>query len=249
MEELQFRTLTADEIECRVAQVGKSQSGAWCSLLLYKDARCDQRLLDETVGPFRWTREHMLINGNLFCTVSIKDSEGEWVSKQDVGTESNTEKEKGQASDAFKRACFNWGLGRELYTSPKIFVSLSNDEIYEQQGKVKVSPRLTFKVASIGYDKKRNIDKLIIVDSKGITRFSFGDSTPKAKAKPATNKQAEVKQVSLEDAKKEIQMATTKEALVAIFNKYSYLQENADFLSALTERKNHILNAHGTTAA
>jgi hypothetical protein len=104
---MRFRKLRANEIEARVATVNASG----CSLLLYKDARVDQKLLDETVGVFGWKRSHELIGDRLYCTVSIKDPDtGEWVSKQDVGTESYTEKEKGQASDSFKRACFNWGM-------------------------------------------------------------------------------------------------------------------------------------------
>lgn len=115
-----FRNLTAEDIECRVNTI--SEKG--CSLLLYKDARCDMKILDETVGAENWKRSHELINGNLFCNVSIYDeSKKEWVTKQDVGTESYTEKEKGQASDAFKRACFNWGIGRELYTAPFIWIA------------------------------------------------------------------------------------------------------------------------------
>lgn len=106
-----FRTLTAGEIECRVAQAGKKASGGWCSILIYKDARVDQKLLDEVIGPKNWKNDYTFIDGNLYCTVSIWDGEKkEWISKQNVGTESNTEKEKGQASDAFKRACFNWGM-------------------------------------------------------------------------------------------------------------------------------------------
>lgn len=115
-----FRTLRADEIDCRISQVKKDGSGL--SLLLYKDARCDQNILDEVVGPFNWQREHTRDNKN--CIVSIKNPEtGEWISKEDTGTESNTEKEKGLASDSFKRACFNWGIGRELYTAPFIWIN------------------------------------------------------------------------------------------------------------------------------
>lgn len=127
MKERLFRALTADEIDVRVAQVlGKNG----VLLLLYKDARVDQNILDERFGPFGWKREHQLIGDRLYCTVSVKDPEtGEWVSKQDVGTESNTEKEKGQASDSFKRACFNWGIGRELYTGPVI--KIFNDNTHE----------------------------------------------------------------------------------------------------------------------
>lgn len=117
MRDLKFRALRADEVEVRAAQV--SQRGA--SFLLYKDARVDQIILDETVGPLNWQRSHSRDNAN--CTVSIWDYEKlQWVSKEDTGTESNTEKEKGLASDSFKRACFNWGIGRELYTAPRIWI-------------------------------------------------------------------------------------------------------------------------------
>lgn len=118
-----FRTLRADEIDCRIAQVKKDGSGL--SLLLYKDARCDQNILDEVVGPFNWKREHIRDNKN--CIVSIWDKEkGQWIGKEDTGTESNTEREKGLASDSFKRACFNWGIGRELYTAPFIWIEKGN---------------------------------------------------------------------------------------------------------------------------
>ena len=128
----QFRTLTAGDIECRVSTV----SDKGCSLLLYKDARCDMKILDETVGPENWKRSHELINGNLFCNVSLWDEgKKEWVTKQDVGTESYTEKEKGQASDAFKRACFNWGIGRELYTAPFIWIKSGDVTLAQKNGK------------------------------------------------------------------------------------------------------------------
>lgn len=116
--ELKFRPLRADEVDCRVAQV--KENGL--SLLLYKDARCDMNILDETVGPMNWQRKHCRENAN--CIVSIWDEDKkEWIGKEDTGTESNTEAEKGLASDSFKRACVNWGLGRELYTAPFIWIS------------------------------------------------------------------------------------------------------------------------------
>lgn len=127
----EFRDLTASEIECRVNTV--SEKG--CSLLLYKDARCDMKILDETVGRQNWQRSHEVINGNLFCNVSIYDEDKkEWVKKQDVGTESYTEKEKGQASDSFKRACFNWGIGRELYTAPFIWIPPDKVTLTDKRG-------------------------------------------------------------------------------------------------------------------
>lgn len=129
---LKFRTLRPDEVECRVATINDKG----LSLLLYKDARVDQNVLDETVGIMNWKREHQLIGDRLYCTVSIWDAEKEqWIPKQDVGTESYSEKEKGQASDSFKRACFNLGIGRELYTAPFIWVKASDCKISEKAGK------------------------------------------------------------------------------------------------------------------
>mgnify|MGYP003403143333 FL=1 len=124
-----FRDLRADEIECRVAQA----KGTGVSLLLYKDARCDQNILDETVGAFNWQRQHCRENAN--CIVSIWDEKKQqWISKEDTGTESNTEKEKGLASDSFKRACFNWGIGRELYTAPFIWIKPEDCTALKQNG-------------------------------------------------------------------------------------------------------------------
>lgn len=177
MEKLQFRTLYADEIECRVG----TTTDKGVSLLMYKDARVDMRLLDEVVGCMNWKREHELINGNLFCTVSIRDdASGEWVSKQDVGVESNTEKEKGQASDAFKRACFNWGIGRELYTCPFVWVNLEEKEwSVGRDGKKR--PRIRFSVKDILY-KDGRVSYLCIVDEAGKVRYKFGTSTEEQKA-------------------------------------------------------------------
>ena len=116
--------LTEKDIECRVQSVSRAKTGrVGAVLLLYKDARVDMRILDQVFGPGNWQRTHEVINGNLFCNIDIWDAEKRaWVRKQDVGVESNTEKEKGQASDAFKRAGFNVGIGRELYTGPFIYV-------------------------------------------------------------------------------------------------------------------------------
>ena len=162
----EIRLLNSDEIDARVATV--NQKG--CSLILYKDARCDMRLLDETFGPMNWTRSHEVIDGNLYCNVSVWDEEKKtWITKQDVGVESYTEKEKGQASDAFKRACFNFGIGRELYTAPFIWVNLTDYDL-NAQGKIKT----TFKVQSIGYNEKREINRLVIVDDKRNVRYEMG---------------------------------------------------------------------------
>ena len=128
---MEFRDLTAEDIEVRVQSV--KQNGL--VLLLYKNARVDMNILDETVHPENWQREHYECKGNLFCRVGIrtclKDNEAvaEWVWKADCGVESYSDAQKGEASDSFKRACFNWGIGRELYTSPFIWIPAANCKI------------------------------------------------------------------------------------------------------------------------
>ena len=149
MAEPMFRDLRADEIECRIAQA--KQNGV--SLLLYKDARCDQIILDETVGAMNWQRHHNRDNAN--CIVSIWDAEKkQWIGKEDTGTESNTEKEKGLASDSFKRACFNWGIGRELYTAPFIWIKAEDCTSLKSDGQ-RVKCFDTFDVEKIVIEKKR----------------------------------------------------------------------------------------------
>lgn len=171
-----FRTLNADEIDVRIAQIEKN----WCSLLLYKDARVDQNILDETVGEMNWQKHYSRDNAN--CTVSIWDDKKEqWIEKEDTGTESFSEKEKGLASDSFKRACFNWGIGRELYTSPAIFLFPRKDINYKYNGKDvdefyeykegKYTTKTRFYVDYIDYDEQRKIKDLVIRDNKNNIRF------------------------------------------------------------------------------
>lgn len=146
---ISFRDLKADEIDVRVATI--QENGV--SLLLYKDARVDMNILDETVGNLNWKKTYTRENAN--CIVSIYDEDKkEWISKEDTGTESNTEKEKGLASDSFKRSCFNWGIGRELYTAPFIWVKAEDINIYTNN-KGKLAVKETFYV-----------EKIIIKDKK-----------------------------------------------------------------------------------
>lgn len=145
-----FRLLRADEIDARIAQIG-----SWgCQLLLYKDARVDMALLDETVGSENWQRKHEMINGNLFCSIGIRCNY-EWVWKMDIGTESNTEREKGQASDSFKRAGTCWGIGRELYTAPTIFVKAENLKTLKDNGNGRWTCKDYFTVNDIQYTDRK----------------------------------------------------------------------------------------------
>lgn len=160
------RVLKANEIEVRVGTI--SDKGA--SLLIYKDARVDMNILDEM--KVQWKREHQSINNKLFCTVSIwDDSIREWIPRQDVGVESNTEATKGEASDSFKRACFNWGIGRELYTAPFIWISADKMNLIpagqDKYGKPKFKTFDKFSVEKIKYDDDtREITALAITNDK-----------------------------------------------------------------------------------
>lgn len=185
-----IRRLEASEIDCRVAQ--GSEKGV--SILLYKDARVDQRILDETFGPMNWQRSHQIIDGRLYCTISIWDDDKKaWVGKQDVGTESNTEAEKGQASDSFKRAAFNWGIGRELYSAPFIWIDKDHCELKQykdRNGKAKYTTYDKFAVKDITYKENGEIDGLEIINAKtGKTVWTTSKTTPKAaKAEPKETK-------------------------------------------------------------
>ena len=156
---MEIRLLRADEIECRIGTINEKG----LSLLLYKDARADMKILDETFGVFGWKRTHQSIDGNLYCTVEIWDNEKKsWISKQDVGTVSYTEKEKGQASDSFKRACVSVGIGRELYSAPFIWVSAQKCKIQKRNDKLICYDK--FSVSEISYSKDREIISLSIVN-------------------------------------------------------------------------------------
>lgn len=183
--EKKIRCLKPEEIEIRVQQI--TEKGA--QLLLYKDSRCDKRILDETYGISGWKNRYEEIKGNLFCTISIWDDEKQqWVDKCDCGTESFSEKEKGEASDAFKRAGFNVGIGRELYTRIFYFASVPTKK--NDKGKYDLVNKFEkFTVAEISTNEEtEKIEKIKISDSKGNIVFSYGYSKP-------TQKKEETKKV------------------------------------------------------
>lgn len=180
-----FRPLKASEVTVRPAEVKKDKA----TLLLYQDARCAQNILDDTVGPFNWQKEYYDSHGLLFCKIGIRDEEtGEWVWKSDTGSESNIESDKGLASDAFKRASVAWGIGRELYTAPRIQVSLTDKDFYN--GKLTQQ----FKVAEMTVEEG-TITSLTLCDKWGNERFTFSGegeygyerTDAKAKSSPRTN--------------------------------------------------------------
>ena len=196
--------LKANDVECRI----KKTTNEGAVLLLYKTARVDMRILDEVYGSMNWQRHHEVINNNLFCTISVWDSEkSQWVSKQDVGTESNAEAEKGQASDAFKRAGFAWGIGRELYDAPFIWIS----------GKVGKYDR--FHVTDIQYDReKQEFTRLVIFDDKGKERYRLGMKTDRPQKSADDRRQKGIA------------------AIVELVKKHNAAEAFADFLKQTTKK-------------
>lgn len=209
MDDVKIRLLRAGEIECRVGTI--SENGL--SLLLYKDARADQKILDEAFGCFGWKRSHQSIDGRLYCTVEIWDEKKkQWIGKQDVGTAGAAEKEKGQASDSFKRACVCVGIGRELYTAPFIWVPAGKCRIHKNGEKYVTTDR--FSVKEISYNESREIAGLKVVNQRGTAVFDM-------KGKPApleTAPEPPLKEEWMEEFKKELDR--TGVALDTVLKRY-----------------------------
>lgn len=163
-----MRTLKADEIEVKVKQINKNG----CLLLLYKTARCDMQLLDEAFGTNNWQCDYKTINGVLYCGIGVfnKDTNN-WVWKWDCGIESRADEEgnqkKGEASDAFKRAGFKWGIGRELYTAPFIWAKVPTEQDTETKKWTLKDKFMKFSVDTIEYDDNGNIVHLVIMNNQG----------------------------------------------------------------------------------
>lgn len=158
------RLLMPDEIEVRQQQ---SDNKTYATFLLYKTARTDREHLTARYGN-KWKNEFKIIDGKLYCSISVFDDElKQWISREDVGTESNIEQDKGRASDAFKRAGFLWGIGDELYSAPNIKVGLSPDDVYNNKTCLKL------RVAEIEYNTSNKISKLVLVDSRNRVRYAY----------------------------------------------------------------------------
>lgn len=226
---MNFRTLKANEINVRVQSCNYNPKTEKCCAiyLLYKDARCDMNILDESVGVDRWQRNHQVIDKNLYCNVGIKFGD-EWIWKQDVGVESNTEAEKGQASDSFKRCCFNWGIGRELYTSPLIKIWLTKDEDYYVKND-KAIPTLSLDVANINYDENRNIVRLVLTDQNGKVRFDYNKEVEdNKKTIPQEPKKDETTKEDVEKHYHEIRSELAKNGLLLTDEKIAnWIKKNA----------------------
>ena len=170
MRKLDFRTLHADEIECRVGNTIKDKQTGLIkgfTLLLYKTARVDAIILDETVGAFNWQKKYYQVKNTMVCSIGIYDEERkEWVWKDDGGDDdSQMEKVKSELSDSQKRSAFVWGIGRELYFGPKITIWVNTGN----------SEKDYYSVKSVEFDKNKNMVELTIINESkdGVVAFQF----------------------------------------------------------------------------
>lgn len=188
---IKFPLLTADQIEVKIKQC--TEKGAVA--LLYKTARTDMELLDSTLGAGNWFNEYTEVKGNLFCTIYMReDAQSDWVAKQDCGIESRADSDgnekKGEASDAFKRAGFRCGIGRELYTAPFVFLKVAT--MKNDRGKYDLVDRYKrYSVSSIGYDEQSRINDLVVADDAGTIVYTLKKTRA---GQPSKNKPVEEKQ-------------------------------------------------------
>ena len=228
---MEFRRLRADEIEVKVKQV--KENG--CVFLLYKTARTDMDILDQTVGPEHWQCEYEEIKGNMYCKIGIYNRElGQWIWKQDCGIESREDgdgnEKKGEASDAFKRAGFKWGIGRELYTSPFIWIKSDVVPVKAVGSGYRLADQFAkFHVSRIEYNKETgDIITLVIKDSKNNTVYTYGKNVAN---ETIVTTPPEEKHLS-ERAKNDIFSATSMDDLMSIYNAYVTSEPIAELKAA-----------------
>ena len=185
------RFLTADEVELRVSNTAKDHSK--CQLLIYKDARTDMALLDEMFGKDGWQCDYKEIKSNMYCGIGVRNDKGEWVWRWNCGVESkgtgddDENNKKGEASDAFKRAGFLWGIGRELYNWKNVSVKLSKEDFWVVGEKWILTTK--FSVATLDYNPDGSPLYMKIIDDEMRVRYEYGKSTPAPKAEKPTEPQ------------------------------------------------------------
>lgn len=226
-----IRKLKADEIECRVATI----TAKGCSLLLYKTARIDRAILDEICGDL-WQNDFKVIDGKMYGGIGIYNKDlQQWLWRWDCGVESNTEAEKGEASDCFKRAGFKWGIGIELYSAPFIFVSVETEMNDKKKYQLK-NKFAKFSVKSIGYSNAGNINELIIVDNTGQQVYKLDpakETNPQSKSKQPNNDLKIYEALGACSSVEDVNLIWTK------FNKQ--VQNKEEFINMCKQRKGAIL--------
>jgi len=164
--------LDIKDIDFRIQSINK---GGYATILAYKNARVDMNRLDDVCGAENWQRDHKELKNVIYAGIGIyfKDLE-QCVWKWDAGAESFTEKQKGESSDSFKRAGFNWGIGRELYDYPVIQVKLNADEFELKDNKARATWNLKLKQWRWHSEfKDGKLVRLAAKDENSKLRFNF----------------------------------------------------------------------------
>ena len=244
---MEFRKLRADEIEVKIKQVSETGSIA----LLYKTARTDMDILDETVGPENWQCEYEEIKGNMYCKIGVYNEKlSQWIWKQDCGIESREDgdgnEKKGEASDAFKRAGFKWGIGRELYTSPFIWIKSDVVPVKAFGSTYKLADKYAkFHVSKIEYTAQGDIKTLVIKDSKNNTVYTYGKNV--ADETIVTTPPEPKKHLS-QRAKEDIFGATSVMDLKSIYNAYATSEPIDELKAACGIKRDELESGYGVIA-
>lgn len=210
---MEFRKLAASEIQVRPTDT-KNKGRA--TLLLYQDARCAMDILDEAVGNENWQKEYYEVKGNVYCKIGIKNQFGEWVWKADCGSESNVDAEKGEASDAFKRSAVSWGIGRELYATPKVKINCPDSYYYNDK------MTMTFTVKEIKWGEKNELISLIILDKFGKEVYNYGEGGKVQEEKPK-DERSNLEILKTYCGAMKNQEGTDKDELLKFYNYYEPL--------------------------
>lgn len=216
---MEFRKLRAEEIMVRPTD---TKFKGTATLLLYQSARCGMDILDETIGSDRWQKEYYEVKGNVYCKVGIKTDSGEWIWKSDCGIESNVDAQKGEASDAFKRAVVNFGIGRELYSAPRIKIRCPEDYYYNEK------LCMTFSVKEITYEANK-ISSLIVVDRNGNEVFKWNIKQGETAIAQTTKVLDKSKDEILKEFCASKKATEPKDKLLGFYNYYSTKTWNGPF--------------------
>lgn len=209
---MEFRKLKASEVQVRPTDT-KNKGRA--TLLLYQDARVFMDILDETVGNENWQKEYYEVKGNVYCRIGIRNQFGEWVWKSDCGSESNVDAEKGEASDSAKRAAVCWGIGRELYQTPKVRINCPDNYYYNDK------MTMTFSVKEIEWEGK-TLKSLVILDKFGKEVYNYGEGGKVQEEKPK-DERSNLEILKTYCGAMKNQEGTDKDELLKFYNYYEPL--------------------------
>lgn len=227
---MEVRKLKANEIEVKPCTIAKDKS--WVQILLYKTSRCDMQILTELYGS-HWKSDYRMVGDGLFCTISVYDQElGEWISRSDCGEkDAGISEDKSWATSAFKRAATQFGIGIELYNTPRIKIQTKDKWFWD--GKL----TMTFSVKSIEWDGD-TLKDLAIVDRFGNVVYEYSQKA--VQSAPETVQESQTASAGGFVPKAlfaRIQNAQTVDELLDVWNNNQTWQGNGRFKSLMSTKR------------